>query len=101
VSAPKKGRRAVRKLGATHSFGKAGGDTISAIRAHQRGASKQKARAHRPGFFLEIDQAAGLNSFEALALIGSTVSVATFWVNSASCLAWAVNVSNCLRAWVV
>src|ERR1700738_930591 len=40
-------------------------------------------------------QAAGLNSFDALALIGSTVSVATFWLNSASCLAWAVNVSYC------
>jgi len=45
-----------------------------------------------------VSQAAGLNSFDALALIGSTVSVATFWVNSASSLVWAVNASNCLRA---
>src|SRR5665647_1747311 len=47
------------------------------------------------------DQAAGLNSFDALALIGSTVSVATFWLNSASCLAWAVMASNCFLAWDV
>ena len=32
------------------------------------------------------EQAAGLNSFEALFLIGSTVSVATFWVSSVSSL---------------
>jgi hypothetical protein len=47
---------------------------------------------------MEADQAAGLNSFDALALIGSTVSVATFWVSSASSLDWAVKASNCLRA---
>ena len=45
-----------------------------------------------------LDQAADLNTFDALALIGSTVSVATFWLNSASSLAWTVNASNCLRA---
>ena len=43
-------------------------------------------------------QAAGLTSFEAEALIGSTVSVATFWPSSASSLAWAENVSNCFLA---
>src|SRR6266702_3871293 len=63
---------------------------------------KQKARAYRPGFSKDQrtlpDQAAGLNSFDALALIGSTVSVATFWLNSASSLAWAVRASYCLRA---
>ena len=50
---------------------------------------QQKARAHRPGFFwhrASLDQAAGLNSFEALFLIGSAVSVATFWVSSVSSL---------------
>ena len=47
---------------------------------------------------VSADQAAGLNSFDALALIGSTVSVATFWLNSASSLAWAVRASYCLRA---
>ena len=44
-------------------------------------ARKQKARASRPGFFWNAKrayQAAGLNSFDALALIGSTVSVAIF-----------------------
>ena len=54
----------------------------------------QKARGHRPGFFsaqkhvtaATAYQAAGLNSFEALFLIGSTVSVATFWVSSVSSL---------------
>src|SRR5258707_5225939 len=55
------------------------------------------ARAFRIAKTL-IDQAAGLNSFEALALIGSTVSVATLWLNSASSLAWAVKASYCLRA---
>src|SRR5471030_2650068 len=44
------------------------------------------------------DQAAGLNSFDALVLIGSTVSVATFWVNWASSLVLAVKVSNCFLA---
>src|SRR5664279_4263334 len=48
-----------------------------------------------------IDQAAGMNSFDALALIGSTVSVAAFWDNSASSLAWAVMASNCFLAWEV
>src|ERR1700732_1032827 len=43
-------------------------------------------------------QRAVLNSLVALALMGSTVSVATRWVNSASSLAFAVKVSNCLRA---
>jgi hypothetical protein len=43
-------------------------------------------------------QAAGLNSLVALALMGSTVSVATRWVNSVSALVLAVKVSNCLRA---
>jgi hypothetical protein len=97
----KKGRRTRRKLGATPCFGKAGDNTIGAIRAHKKVPQKQKARAHRPGFSdakARLDQAAGLNSFEALALIGSTVSVATFWLNSASSLAWAVKVSYCLRA---
>ena len=46
-------------------------------------------------------QAAGLNSLVALALMGSTVSVATRWVNSVSVLVLAVKVSNCLRAWEV
>src|SRR6202453_4187621 len=46
-------------------------------------------------------QAAGLNSLLALALIGSTVSAEPRWVNSASSLAFAVKVSNCLRAWEV
>jgi hypothetical protein len=53
-------------------------------------AAKTKARAGGPGFFgskeCGFDQAAGLNSFDALALIGSTVSVAIFWVSSASSL---------------
>ena len=63
---------------------------------------KQKPRAHRPGFFGQatpLDQAAaGLNSFDALALIGSAVSLATFWVSSASSLVCAVNASNCFLA---
>src|SRR3984957_11276628 len=46
-------------------------------------------------------QAAGLNSLVALALMGSTVSVATHWVNSVSALVLAVKVSNCWRAWEV
>ena len=45
-----------------------------------------------------LDQAAGLNSFDALALIGSAASVATFWASSASSLLWAVKVSNCFLA---
>ena len=133
-AAPKKGSRTGRKLGATPGFGKAArvtkcGRSASDLRsslasppAMKRpaeqpigGCKKQKARADRPGFFLErergphirrfyrfagkedVPQAAGLNSFDALALIGSTVSVATFWVNSASSLLWAVNASNCFR----
>src|SRR6185437_6203010 len=42
--------------------------------------------------------AAGLKIFEALALIGSALSVATFWVSSASSLVCAVKASNDLRA---
>src|ERR1700687_706762 len=65
-------------------------------------AAKTKSPGVPPGLFLvretRLDQAAGLNSFDALALIGSTVSVATFWVNSASSLAWAVKASNCFLA---
>jgi len=53
-------------------------------RTHQQ----QKARACRPGLFgtRTLDHAAGLNSFDALVLIGSTVSVATFCESSASSL---------------
>ena len=56
--------------------------------------SKKPGRTARAFFGTSGNQAAGLNSFDALALIGSTVSVATFWVNSASSLLWAVNASN-------
>ena len=61
----------------------------------------QKSPGHRPGLF-EVrkrsrDQAAGVKTFDALALIGSAVSVAIFLVSSASSLACAVRVSNCLR----
>ena len=67
---------------------------------------QNKKPGRRPGLLLaerhaESDQAAGLNSFDALALIGSTVSVATFWASSASSLAWAEMVSNCFLAWEV
>jgi hypothetical protein len=101
LPALKKGLRTRRKLGATPSFGKAGDNTIGVIRTHKKLSQKQKARAHRPGFSnfeTLLDQAAGLNNFEALAFIGSTVSVATFWLNSESSLAWAVKASYCLRA---
>ena len=50
--------------------------------------SNEKARA-QPGLFSDtrmIDQTADLNSFDALALIGSAVSAATFWDSSASSL---------------
>ena len=90
-----------RKLGATPVFGKAGRDTISAIGVHSL-ASKTKSPGSLPGLFLErealLDQAAGLNSFDASALIGSAASVATFWASSASSLLWAVKVSNCFLA---
>src|ERR1700761_1037032 len=42
-------------------------------------------------------QAAGLKIFEALVLIGSALSVATFWASSASSLLCAVKDSNDLR----
>src|SRR5450755_2455581 len=69
-------------------------------RASKGGKNKKPGLAARAFFWNETldDQAAGLNSFDALALIGSTVSVATFWVNSASSLEWAVRVSNCFLA---
>src|ERR1700722_7158345 len=66
-----------------------------------RPPAKTKSPGWRPGFFWDagmVDQAAGLNSFDALALIGSTVSAATFWLNSASSLAWAVTASYCFLA---
>jgi hypothetical protein len=51
---------------------------------------QSKKPGRTAGLFLEakrlVDQAAGLNNFDALALIGSTVSVATFWDSSASSL---------------
>src|ERR1700744_5980745 len=49
----------------------------------------------------DIDQAAGLNSLLALALIGSTVSVATRCDSSANSLLQAEKVSNCFLAWLV
>src|SRR5450631_604928 len=67
-------------------------------------ARRQKNRSPgwRPGLFWYREyspaQAAGLNSFDALALIGSAVSVAIFWLNSASSLVCAVKVSNCFLA---
>ena len=48
-----------------------------------------------------LHQAAGLNSFEALLLIGSMVSEAIFWLSSPNSLAWAAYVSACLRVWAV
>src|SRR5665213_994882 len=61
-----------------------------------------KSPGGAPGLFLVrgiVDQAAaGLNSFDALALIGSAVSEATRCDNSASSLVWAVNASNCFLA---
>src|SRR6476619_4114482 len=67
-------------------------------RALKRLPQNNKPGLNRPGFFWnEFDRAAGLTSFDALALIGSTFCVATFWLNSASSLAWAVYASNCLR----
>src|SRR4051794_36480252 len=68
-----------------------------------RGLRKQKSPGCScPGFFgVEKYQAAGLNSFDALALIGSTVSVATFWLSSASSLDCTVRASNCFLAWEV
>src|ERR1700688_4090577 len=76
VPAPKTGRRTGRKLGATPVFGKAGRPPYrrrSRARRHHFGCRpappKTKAQANRPGLFLAIrtiDQAAGLNSFDAL-----------------------------------
>src|SRR4029077_6684995 len=71
-------------------------------------ASKQKpgqtARAKQNVQFTRNDasfQATFGNTFDALALSGSTVSVATFWPSSASSLACAVSVSNWVRVWLV
>src|ERR1700722_12245943 len=64
------------------------------------GLFKRRARASGPGLATmgrPVDQAAGLEYFDAPVLIGSTVSVATFWPSSASSLAWALNVSKFLR----
>src|SRR5580704_10121237 len=75
-----------------HSRDPLAGTTAPSSRA------QQKARAYGPGFFRQcerLDQAAGWNSFDALVLIGSAVSVATFLASSASSLALAVKVSNC------
>ena len=77
--------------------------------------TKDKARAASPGFGDEyyplqlmrqsdaraVDQAAGLKIFEALALIGSAVSAAIFWVSSLSSLACAASACACLRVWEV
>src|SRR6185437_2696396 len=57
-----------------------------------------------PGVFQTCcgaDQAAGLNSLLALALIGSTVSLATFCESSVSSLPQAEKASNCFLVWVV
>src|SRR3984957_2845466 len=93
----KKGARTRRKLCATPVFGKAGRQRLCVVPANvcrtmpdflsRTPPNSKKARAHRPGFFwhrTRLDQAAGLNSFEALFLIGSAVSVATFLVSSVS-----------------
>src|SRR5260370_27213938 len=71
---------------------------LRSIRATR--STKQKARATARAFPRKsrLDQAAGLNSFDALGLIGSTVSVATFLLHSASCFAWAVTGSYCFFA---
>src|SRR6186997_2193569 len=98
-----------RKLGVTTRFGKAAASCITSFRRHfaficwrlpcPRSHSKKPgptARAFRNQY--RGDQAAGLYSFEAEALIGSTVSVATVWPSSASSLACAVKVSYCFLA---
>src|SRR4051812_19215631 len=61
---------------------------------------QKKARADPPGLLRIVKrvQAAGCWYLAADALIGSTVSVATFWPSSASSLAWAEKVSNCFLA---
>ena len=45
----------------------------------------------------QINQATFLKALETLSLIGSTVSVVTFWASAVSSLLWEVMVSNCLR----
>ena len=84
-----------RKLGATPLFGKAAErqkiPPIPGVLQNRNGAF---LRNKKPGLsaaraFLDEgpgSYAAGLNSFEALFLIGSTVSFATFWDSSASSL---------------
>src|SRR5260370_40318084 len=71
---------------------------LRSIRATR--STKQKARATARAFPRKsrLDQAAGLNSFDALVLIGSTVSVAPFWLKSAGCFGLAGGVSYCLFA---
>src|ERR1700721_4228731 len=79
----KKGARTRRKLCATPVFGKAGRQRLCVVPANvcrtmpdflsRTPPNSKKARAHRPGFFwhrTRLDQAAGLNSFEGLVLIG-------------------------------
>src|ERR1700744_1103432 len=65
--------------------------------------AKTKSPDLKPGLFccwslLPNQAAAGLKILEAPDLIGSALSLATFWLSSASSLVWAVKVSNCLRA---
>src|ERR1700704_5284905 len=68
---------------------------------------RQRRQKQRPGLVARAfigagapwDQAAGLNSFDAPALIGSAVSVAIFLLRSVSSLVWAVRVSTCFLAW--
>jgi hypothetical protein len=94
-----------RKLGARPHFGKAANATKPGIRRYGFLNRKLAPQNKKPGLaaraFQEestCPQAAGLNSFEALFLIGSTASLATFWDNSASSLLWAVSASNCFLA---
>src|SRR5579871_641779 len=101
-----------RKLGATPDFGKAASvPKARIIRATYRACFRFNARTPNkkpgpcgPGFFkpaASAYQAAGLNSLLALALIGSTVSLATFCDSSVNSLLQAEKVSNCFLAWLL
>jgi len=68
-----------------------------------------KARARRPGLSsslaVQTTAPAGYATLRKALLtpllIGSTVSVATFWANTASSFVCSESVSNCLWAWAV
>lgn len=73
--------------------------TTGAFRTCKSPGLKARALHARPAYAgqAQFNQATFLKTLVTLSLIGSTVSVVTFWASAVSSLLCALSVSNCLR----